>query len=59
MSKKKFKKVLVVLGGTSGERAVSLASGKACIKALKKQNSPKNISILRNKKISEIVEKRG
>ena len=26
---------MVVLGGTSGERAVSLASGRACIKALK------------------------
>ena len=37
MSKKKFNKVLVVLGGTSGERAVSLASGRACIKALKKK----------------------
>ena len=35
--KKKFKNVLVVLGGTSGERAVSLQSGKACIKALKKK----------------------
>ena len=33
--KKKFKNVLVVLGGTSGERAVSLESGKACIRALK------------------------
>ena len=32
---------------------------RACIKALSKQNSPKNISILRNKKISEIVEKIG
>ena len=37
MSKKKFKRVLVVLGGTSGEREVSLDSGKACIKALKKK----------------------
>ena len=37
MSKKKFKNVLVVLGGVSGERAVSLDSGKACIKALKKK----------------------
>ena len=37
MSKRKFKRVLVVLGGTSGERAVSLQSGKACIKALKKK----------------------
>ena len=38
MNKKKRKKVLVVLGGTSGERAVSLESGKACVKALKKKN---------------------
>ena len=33
----KNKKVLVVLGGTSGERAISLDSGRACIKALKKK----------------------
>jgi len=32
----KNKKVLVVLGGTSGEREVSLDSGRACIKALRK-----------------------
>ena len=32
---------------------------RACLNALNKQNSPKNISILRNKKISEIIEKRG
>ena len=32
---------------------------RACMKALTKQNSPKNISNLRNKKISEIIEKRG
>ena len=32
---------------------------RACMKALTKQNSPKNISILRNKKISDIIEKRG
>ena len=32
---------------------------RACLKALLKQNSPKNLSILRNKKISEIIEKRG
>ena len=37
MNKKKFKNVLVILGGTSGERAVSLESGRACIKALKKK----------------------
>ena len=30
------KKILVVLGGTSRERSVSIASGKACIKAIKK-----------------------
>ena len=36
MNKKKFKNIIVVLGGTSGERAVSLESGKACIEALKK-----------------------
>ena len=29
------KKVWVVLGGTSGERKVSLETGKACLKALK------------------------
>ncbi len=33
----KNKKVLVILGGTSGERKVSLDTGKACIKALKKK----------------------
>ena len=43
MNKKKFKNVLVVLGGNSGERAVSLNSGKACVKALKKKNY--NVSI--------------
>ncbi len=32
----KNKKVLVVLGGNSGERKVSLDSGRACLKALKK-----------------------
>ena len=31
----------------------------ACLKALSSQSSPKNISILRGKKISEIIEKRG
>ena len=33
----KNKKVLVVLGGTSGERDVSLDSGRACVRALKKK----------------------
>ncbi len=32
----KKKKVLVVYGGTSKEREVSLNSGKACYKAIKK-----------------------
>ena len=32
---------------------------RACMKALSKQRSPKYISNIRNKKISEIVEKRG
>ena len=32
---------------------------RACMKALLNQYSPKNISYLRGKKISEIVEKRG
>ncbi len=32
----KNKKVLVILGGNSGERDVSIQSGKACVKALKK-----------------------
>ena len=38
MNKRRFKNVLVVLGGESGERKVSLESGKACIQALKKKN---------------------
>ena len=32
---------------------------RATMKALKKQNSPKQISEIRSKKISEIIEKRG
>ncbi len=32
---------------------------RACLKALKNQHSPKHISMLRNKKVSEIIEKRG
>ena len=62
MNKKKRKKVLVVLGGTSGERAVSLESGKACIKALKKKNynvstfDPKheNFNLINKKKVDVI-----
>ena len=62
MSKKKFKRVLVVLGGTSGEREVSLDSGKACIKALKKKKyivsvfDPKNKNFnLINKKKTDVI----
>ena len=59
---RKFKKVLVVLGGTSGERAVSLESGKACIKALKSDNYSvstfdpkfKNFNLINTKKIDVI-----
>ena len=58
MNKKKFKKVLVVLGGSSGERAISLETGKACAKALKKKGynvftfDPKfkNFNLIKKKK---------
>ena len=62
MIKKKFKKVLVVLGGISGERAVSLESGKACIKALKKKRYKvssfdpkfKNLNLINKKNVDVI-----
>ena len=62
MSKKKFKNVLVVLGGTSGERTVSLDSGRACIKALKKKGYKvstfdpkfKNFNLIKKNKIDVI-----
>tara|TARA_Y100001970_G_C14225809_1_gene855595 strand:- start:1687 stop:2616 length:930 start_codon:yes stop_codon:yes gene_type:complete len=46
----KDKKILVVLGGTSGERDVSLDSGGACVKALKKKGY--NVSTFDPKKKS-------
>ena len=60
--KKKFKKVLVILGGTSGERAVSLETGRACIKALKKKGYKvstfdpkfKNFNLI-NKKNTDVI----
>tara|TARA_Y100000591_G_scaffold329863_1_gene359398 strand:+ start:481 stop:1419 length:939 start_codon:yes stop_codon:yes gene_type:complete len=60
--KKKFKKVLVILGGTSGERSVSLESGKACINALKKKGytvsvfdpKTKNFNLIDKKKTDVI-----
>ncbi len=62
MSRKKFKYIAVVYGGTSGERAVSLESGRACIKALKKRRYKvipfdpkiKNLNLLSKKKIDAI-----
>ena len=62
MRNKKFKNVLVVLGGTSGERAISLESGRACIKALKKKGyavstfdpQKKNLNLINRKKIDVI-----
>ncbi len=58
----KFKNVLVVLGGTSGERTISLESGKACIKALKRKGykvttfdpKRKNLNLISKKKIDVI-----
>jgi D-alanine-D-alanine ligase len=62
VNKKKFKKVLVVLGGSSGERAISLETGKACAKALKKKGynvftfDPKfkNFNLINKKKVDVI-----
>ena len=62
MINKKFKNVLVVLGGTSGERAVSLESGRACIKALKRKGykvstfdpKTKNFNLINKKNIDVI-----
>tara|TARA_B100000963_G_C22615377_1_gene667055 strand:+ start:917 stop:1852 length:936 start_codon:yes stop_codon:yes gene_type:complete len=62
VNKKKFKNVLVVLGGASGERAVSLESGKACIRALKKRNykvftfdpKNKNLNLINKNKVDVI-----
>ena len=62
MNKKKFKNVLVVLGGTSDERTISLESGRACIKALKKKGYKvstfdpkiKNFNLINKKNIDVI-----
>ena len=62
MNKKKFKKVLVVLGGNSGERSVSLKTGKACVKALKEKGYKvsvfdpkfKNFNLINNKRVDVI-----
>ena len=57
MKKKKFKKVLVVLGGTSGERPVSLETGKACFKALKKKGYKVSIFDPKKKNLNLIDKK--
>ena len=62
MNKKKYKNVLVVLGGTSGERIISLESGKACVKALLKKGynvstfdpKLKNFNLI-NKKKTDVI----
>jgi D-alanine-D-alanine ligase len=62
VNKKIFKNVLVVLGGTSGERTISLESGRACIKALKKKGYKvssfdpkfKNFNLINKNKIDVI-----
>ena len=62
MRNKKFNNVLVVLGGTSGERTISLESGRACIKALKKKGykvssfdpKNKNFNLINKKKVDVI-----
>ena len=51
----KNKKVLVVLGGTSGEREVSLDTGRACIKALKKLGHKVSTHDTKKKSLSLIL----
>ena len=53
---------MIVLGGTSGERAISIASGKACASALKKKGynvslfdpQKKNFNLISRKNIDVI-----
>ena len=62
VNKKKFKNVLVVLGGISGERKVSLDSGRACVKALRKKKyhvsifdpKIKNFNLINKEKVDVI-----
>ena len=55
--KKKIKKILVVLGGTSRERKVSLDSGKACLKAIKKLGYKVDTHDPAKKSLNEIDKK--
>ena len=52
------KKILVVLGGNSREREVSLDSGKACVKAIKKIGYKVDILDPAKNQLSEIVKKK-
>ena len=53
----KNKKVLVVLGGTSGEREVSLDTGKACIKAIKKLGyKVSTFDIIKNSILKNVID---
>ena len=47
---------MVVLGGTSGERKVSLESGKACVRALRKED--KSFNIRSKKKNFNLIDKK-
>lgn len=53
---KQFGKVAVLLGGTSGEREVSLKSGAAVLAALKRQNIDAHAFDPAQKSLSELVQ---
>ncbi len=55
----KNKRILVVFGGTSGERAVSLNSGKACFKALRKKGYKVSIFDPKKKSLTLINKKKN
>ncbi len=55
--KRKIKKILVVLGGTSQERKVSLDTGKACIKAIRKLGYKVDTLDPAKKQLSDINKK--
>ena len=57
MNKKKKRNILVVLGGTSGERAVSLETGKACIRALKKKGYKVSVFDPKKRRFNSIKKK--
>tara|TARA_B100001093_G_C26728523_1_gene971102 strand:+ start:162 stop:1091 length:930 start_codon:yes stop_codon:yes gene_type:complete len=54
----KNKKILVVMGGTSGERSVSLDSGRACAKALRKKGYKVSIYDPKKKPLNLIYKKK-